>query len=74
MSFMQGGGAPYGSNPATWSPTPVSGGTIVRRGDGSTYDVGNFNVRSQRRIRGSGSYGGNAGGVRMGIYPPGNFV
>mgnify|MGYP001470921521 CR=1 FL=1 len=73
MSFMHGRGMPYGSNPATWSPT-VSGGTIVRRGDGSYHDVGNFGLRSQRRMRGSGSCGCGLASVQMGVHAPGNKV
>jgi len=69
MEFMTGGAMPYGSNPATWSPTPVSGGTIVRRADGSMHSVGNFRVGMH-----GGAVQGGLRSVSKGIYAPGNFV
>lgn len=73
MEFMTGGAMPYGSNPATWSPTPVSGGTIVRRSDGSMHDVGNFKVKGKGHYMG-GAVQGSLENVKRGIAAPGNFA
>jgi hypothetical protein len=74
MEFMTGGGAPYGSNPATWSPTVVTGGTIVRRADGSMHDVGNFGMRHGKRSMHGYGVQGDLVSRKKGIFAPGNFA